>query len=778
MISWRRRRQIVAAVAVVVGVVHVGFAAVVAPTLRVDEFRVHLGRSGDVASRYVLLVSAVLLLSSVRGLLRGNRLAWDVAAVATGLGFVSTQARDADGPAVLGGVAMIVALALSWSACTGRSQEPTVRHGVEFFAIGMAGAYLFGVVGLYLMDARFSRSTTLLGSMVDAAGLLVWVVPSDLGRPRLGEYLIVDSVRFVVLIVVVITAVLLVRAARTTRASSRDRADAQSILERHGRNGLAYFNLLDDKLYCFDADRSGFLSYKVIGNVAVALGDPVAPCERAGDVLDAFLAMCLRDGLEPCIHQASDAVGDLYEERGLIVITIGEEAIIDLAEFSLDQPGMKTVRKKSNKLRRDGVVVEELPAPIDAATMAELRELSDAWLVTGGHRERSFTLGWFDAAYLRDTKVLVARSPGTGGAPGRLEAFVNLVPVYRGVNGNFDLMRRRPDAPASVMDLLFVSMIERFRDEGLRGMNLGLAPLAGITGTTPADRVAHTLYERADRFFNFQGLHDFKDKWNPRWEQRFLVARSNAALAKVVAAVSTAGEYDDPVTRHPYLPATRGAVSLRDRVADAIASVQRRSDLWLFGVLVGVVVAIQAWTVGHPGRFRRLHAALSVSWNDVRHLRLARILTSSLIQTVPGMVWSIVVFAVLAVVGAVWRIGGRRAVLVWFVADPLATVVLFTSTQVLVWLGIASVDGYLVESDSGSSSALLAVITATVLSFSGRTRNVMFSVLVISQIAFLVATGKSAYVHHLITITITVGVVALLDRRNARSRRPAGRSEC
>ena len=485
-----------------------------------------------------------------------------------------------------------------------------------------------------------------------------------------------------VLVVCVIAAILLVRAARATRADPVDCADARRVLDRYGRNGLAYFNLLDDKLYCFSADRSGFLSYKVIGNVAIALGDPVGAPDRVGEVLDAFVATCAVAGLEPCLYQASSDVGDLYSSRGFTVVKVGEEAIIDFAEFSLDQPGMKTVRKKSKKLRSDGVV-EELAAPIDGATMAELREVSDAWLAAGGHRERSFTLGQLDPAYLRDTTVLVARSPSTGDAAGQIEAFVNLLPTYRSDNGNFDLMRRRPDAPASVMDLLFVSMIEWFHGQGLGGMNLGLAPLAGITGTTPAEWIARTLYDRADRFFNFQGLFEFESKWHPRWEERFLVTRSTAALADVLPAVSMVGQYDEPVTRHPFLPATRSALSSRRRLVGAVASLPRRSDLRLFGLLVGVVIAIQVATIGQPARFQRWHAAFAVSWDDVQQFRVIRVLTSSLIQTVPGMVWSIVAFAVLAALGVIWLIGGRRAALVWFVADPAATVALFAATQLV-----------------------------------------------------------------------------------------------
>ena len=771
ILSIRRRRMLVAVVAAVAGLINVVIAAIPNPVIALDDVQIHLGESGDIVSRYVLLIAAVILLTSVRGLRRGNRLAWDAAAVATALGFIATQARDADGPGVIAGIAMVATLAVSWSACAGRSERPSFRRGIGFLFVGLLGAYLYGVAGLYLLDADFLQATTLVGSITDAARVLVWVAPANIGPPTPTVHYFVDSVRFLVLLVCAATALLVVRASRVTQASSDDRADARRVLDDDGRNGLAYFNLLDDKLYSFTPDRCGFLGYKVVGNVAIALGDPVGPFDRAGNVVDAFLTMCTDAGLEPCLHQASSEYADIYAAGGLTMVKIGEEAIIDLAEFSLDQPGMKTVRKKSNKLARDGVVVEALSAPIDGATMSELRDVSDAWLDTGGHRERSFTLGRFDPAYLRDTTVLVARSPGDGDGPGRIEAFVNLVPVYHGANGNFDLMRKRPDAPASVMDLLFVSMIERFRGRGLRGMNLGLAPLAGITGTTPADRVAHQLYARADRFFNYQGLYEFKNKWRPRWEPRFLVVRSSAAMAGVLPALAVVGEHDGPVTRRPFVPSAHAATSVPRRAVEAIARLPRRSDTWLFGVLVAVVMATQVATIGKPVRFDRWRAAFAVSWDDVKHLRLLRIMTSSLIQTEPGLVWSIVAFAVLALACVTWRIGGRRAVLVWFVADPIATAILFVATQLVAWLGVASVDRYLIDDDSGSSSGMLAVITAAILTFHGRGRHAMFGVLVVSQIAFLAATQKSAYVHHLIAIGVTVAFVTLLDRRRTSPRR-------
>ena len=205
-------------------------------------------------------------------------------------------------------------------------------------------------------------------------------------------------------------------------------------------------------------------------------------------------------------------------------------------------------------LVKEGTVIEELIAPIGDLVMSELQDVSSAWLADGGHRERTFTLGAFDPQYLRETTVLVARSKG-----GRIEAFVNVVPSFSSSIGNFDLMRRRPDAPNGVMDLMLVHLIERFRCQGAVGMTLGFAPLANIDGDGVVARTLRAIYERESTAFNFKGLYQFKDKWQPNWEPRYLVYRSDLELPKIALAVARVGERrkDAPRLLRTGLHATR-----------------------------------------------------------------------------------------------------------------------------------------------------------------------------------------------------------------------------
>ncbi|RCJ28188.1 hypothetical protein A6S26_11655 [Nostoc sp. ATCC 43529] len=51
-------------------------------------------------------------------------------------------------------------------------------------------------------------------------------------------------------------------------------------------------------------------------------------------------------------------------------------------------------------------------------------------------------------------------------------------------------------------------------------------------------------YEHLNRFYNFQGLHAYKEKFRPHWEPRYLVYHSLAALPDVVVALIRADSGD------------------------------------------------------------------------------------------------------------------------------------------------------------------------------------------------------------------------------------------
>ena len=76
-----------------------------------------------------------------------------------------------------------------------------------------------------------------------------------------------------------------------------------------------------------------------------------------------------------------------------------------------------------------------------------------------------------------------------------------------------------------------------------------VAPLANIDGDGIVPRTLRTLFESESSAFNFRGLYAYKAKWDPRWEARSLVYRSDLELPRLAYAVARAGEKPDTAPR-------------------------------------------------------------------------------------------------------------------------------------------------------------------------------------------------------------------------------------
>lgn len=522
------RRRMVAGSVAALGLLDVWLAAERHPVIRVGPIHNEIHHIVVHGSRYVLLVAALALLGSARGLLHGKRHAWYAALVACGFTFVAHSFKRADLLGIGATVAVGVLLLTSTRLFPARSDPHRARQGIAWLVLGELGVFVYGVAGLYLLDRNFREPTELGESMSQAFAMLV-LLPSTTIEPvtRHGAWFI-DSVRVMAALVLGIALWhFLHPVIHRLGAGRAERAEVERLLKRYAATSLAYFHLLNDKAYLFDESGDAFIGYRVVGGTAVALGEPIGSPEACESVTRAFAEFCDLNGWAFCFHQVTEEGAALLRRTGLTPLKLGEEAIIPVQEFSLTGKSFKHLRNVTNRLERDGYTVGSLPQPLSAANLDELEEVSDAWLAHGGHRERQFTLGSFSRQYMLDTEVVAVRSPG-----GRIEAFANIIPAYQSDAG----------APDGVMDYLFAALIDLFKERGFRGMNLGFAPLSNIEGTGLVARALRLFYERGGRAFNFRGLRSFKDKWRPRWEARYLVYRSEIQLPEIALAIARVGE--------------------------------------------------------------------------------------------------------------------------------------------------------------------------------------------------------------------------------------------
>ena len=536
----QQRRRLLAAACFVLAFVNVTGAVFKTAPAHHSFFRDALGGSAPGGPRFLLMLAGLLLIAAIPGLLRAKRMAALIAlvAAAASLALHPLRLSDLDGPGAAFSLAVLIAIAVSFRLFPARPDPVRLRQGFWWLFGGEAFVFVAGFIGLYLVDREFAEPADVPEALLNATRLL-FVLPTTTVQPvsRHGQHLI-EAIRALSLVVLAISAWHFVHPVLNRRlVRPNERRRVQEILDRHATSALAQFHLLEDKTYFFSDDGKAFLSFRMVGATAVVLGEPLGPPESALSAAREFVEMCALNGWRFAFHQVRGEGSEQLALLGLRKLKIGEEAIIPVQTFSLAGKSFKHLRNINNALEREGFAVQELAQPLDDSTIAELREVSDLWLADGGHRERTFTLGTFDPDYLRATRVFVIRQQG-----GRIEAFANVLPRYQSVDGTFDLMRRRPDSPNGAMDFLILHFVELCRAEGCEGLNLGLAPLANVEGGGPIAVALRLMYERGSAAFNFRGLRTYKDKWKPRWEDRFLVYRSEVDLLPVALAVARVGE--------------------------------------------------------------------------------------------------------------------------------------------------------------------------------------------------------------------------------------------
>ena len=301
--------------------------------------------------------------------------------------------------------------------------------------------------------------------------------------------------------------------------------------------------LLGDKQFLFNETQSAFVMYGVQGRRWIALGDPIGPPEEAPALIRRFYEVCAGHGARPVFYETLGENLPVYKELGLYPLEIAEEGRVPLESFSLDGSERRNLRNAVRKAEKEGCTFEWVPAGGVPALLPELRVVSDAWLASKDAREKEFSVGHFDEDYLKNFSLGMVRQSG------RIITFVS---VWAGSSGEelyLDLMRSMPDVPRGTMDLLFVRLIQRAQEEGYAWFNLGMSPLSGLVDE-PQDSLwgrarTHLLLRQAEKFYNIQGLRQYKEKFDPQWRLRYLLAAPGAlALARAlldVAALTSGG---------------------------------------------------------------------------------------------------------------------------------------------------------------------------------------------------------------------------------------------
>ncbi len=387
---------------------------------------------------------------------------------------------------------------------------------VADIVIGLGYLSASTLAGSYSFSARLED---VVSEVAGVSGSIAFV--SD-GRSD-GFHLLTSALG---LFTLVVTAYLFLRpAAPKARLTKADADRIRQLLSKHGdRDSLGYFALRDDKSVIWSPTGKSCVCYRVVSGVMLAAGDPLGDPEAWPGAIQAFLDEAARHAWAPAVMGCSELGAEVWCREGdLTALELGDEGIVNVADFSLSGRPMRNVRQMVSRVARNGYTAEvRRVGDMPREEITAILRVADSW--RGSDTERGFSMALGRVGAPGDEQCVIA----TAMCEGTLRAVLHFVPW--GSDGlSLDLMRRDRGSQPGLNDFLIVEAIKAARCLGVKRISLNFAVFRAALErgerirAGPVLRAWRSILLFLSKWFQIESLYKFNAKFSPVWQPRFFV---------------------------------------------------------------------------------------------------------------------------------------------------------------------------------------------------------------------------------------------------------------
>ena len=313
----------------------------------------------------------------------------------------------------------------------------------------------------------------------------------------------------------------------------------EALVNDYGR--MTHMGVRDHSYHFFlNPSRTGAISYRLCGKVAVISGDPICPVSQYRSLLHEFSRFCKSNGWKYAMNGTSQDMAAIANELSWSTIAIAKERVINAQTnpVLLGSEG-KRIRTQCKQLMKSGTQVNIYSPPHqrDMAIERQIAQLYEDW-----RADRNSTSGpqayvtVFDVFTLARLMTFLYTTDSTGAITG----FAALRKLKNGYH--IDPCIAIPTAPRGTVDLLLMSTMALLKEAGATRLCLGVEPLEEIGEVTGMSKTLERLTRKSHKMVTAElplgGKKGFNDRFRPDddlEEMLYLVYPNNPSIRQQVA---------------------------------------------------------------------------------------------------------------------------------------------------------------------------------------------------------------------------------------------------
>lgn len=319
----------------------------------------------------------------------------------------------------------------------------------------------------------------------------------------------------------------------------RELSNAYEYLSEFSLDSQHYLSINKESTLFYSKSVKGMISYILIGKRAMSIGDPVCKVECLEAFTKEYLSYCKDNNIKAIFNSVSEKMLDVLNRQEFTVLQYGQEAILDLSNYTLAGGKKAALRRNYNSVEKSFTIVKEY-CPLkyrDKDLEEEINKLSKEWYSNKSYRV-CYTIGELDFDTPHDNRFFYSRNNS-----GELVTFLSFMPYRNEKAYCIDVMLRKLDGKTGIMEHAIISASNIMKDDGIDELSLGIAPLSGIdisrSDTPRAELIMNDVFHNMDIGYNFKNLYRFKKKFVPsHWKPRFLVYHNKISLANLAMSIN------------------------------------------------------------------------------------------------------------------------------------------------------------------------------------------------------------------------------------------------